>query len=268
MRPLRGLSLYGHYLLLGFRSQAEYRVDLALMIFGVTVLNAVDVALLAVILTRFPALGGWSFWEVAFLYCLYLAALGLENTFLLHLVDIDELIRDGTLDHMLLRPRPVLLQMLAKDISPRDLAQVGLGLGGAWYSLHRLGLALGVAHWALLLAYLVAGAAVLGGIVLAICSVGFWTVRSRVFLAGTGELQEVVQHYPAHVFGQWFVGLVTLVLPFAAINYYPAAALLGKPTVVSGPLLALLPFLAAAGCLTAGGLVWRLGLRSYLSTGT
>lgn len=53
--------------------------------------------------------------------------------------------------------------------------------------------------WFILL--LLSGALVLAGIVLGLNSLAFWTVKSNVFIFGTGELQEAVQHYPLKILG-------------------------------------------------------------------
>ncbi|MGH9041922.1 MAG: ABC transporter permease [Acidimicrobiia bacterium] len=264
----RHLRDYGLFVRMGFKSRAEYNTDFVVLVLGVTVLNAVDVALLVVLLNRFEELGGWSVWEVAFLYSMYLAALGVENTFMLHLTDIEDHIKDGTLDQMLVRPSSALVQMLGKEISQKDVAHIVLGAVGLWVSAGHLDVTWGAAHWLAIAGYVLCGAAVLAGVVLSIASIAFWTTRSRVFLYGTGEIQEVVQHYPAHVFGRWFLGLVTFLLPFAAINFYPVAALLAKDPEGFLPLAGAIPPVAAAVTVGVGATIWRRGIRVYQSTGS
>ena len=262
------LRHYGLFVSMGFKSRAEYNADFLVLVAGVTVLNAVDLALLGVLLTTFEALGGWSVWEVAFLYSMYLAALGVENTLMLHLTDIDQHIQDGTLDQMLVRPASPLVQMLGKDISHKDVAHIILGSAGLVISVHHLDVTFGVGEWLAVAGFVLCGAAVLAGVVLGLASLAFWTTRSRAFLYGTGEIQEVVQHYPAHVFGPWFLALVTFVLPFAAINFYPAAALLSKGDAGLLGLAAVIPPAAAVATVVAGSAVWRRGITAYQSTGS
>ncbi len=262
----------GHYWLflkMGIRSQTVYSFDSALLLVAVVFLNVVDLSLLGVILSRFSNLGGWTLWEVVLLYSLYLAALGVQNLFTLHLNLIDTYVRDGTLDQMLVRPVSPLVQMLGKEFHYRNLIHhLGTGLVGIVLAADRLGLTWTPGRLAILVLSILGGSAVLTGIVLGLSSLAFWTVESQVFGYGTLQLQEVVQHYPAHIFGTWFVRLVTFVLPFAFLNYYPVLALVGRAQQAGHPFLAYASPLAGVLAVAAGALVWRAGLRRYQSTGS
>ncbi|PRY58630.1 ABC transporter permease [Glycomyces artemisiae] len=264
----RNARLYLRFLGAGFRSQTIYGFDSALLLFAVVFLNVVDLSLLAVMLTRFEALGGWTMWEVVLLYCMFLAVLGLQYLFTLHLNRIDEFIQDGTLDQMLVRPVSPLLQLVAREFHLRNLFHhFGTGIVGVLIAMAGLGLAWTPERVAILAASLVGGTLLLTGMVLALASLAFWTVRSQVFLFGTAEIQEAVQHYPATVFGQWFVRAMTFLLPLAFVNYYPVMALTGRADEAMHPLLPYASPLVGSAVLAVGVVVWRAGLRRYESTG-
>jgi ABC-2 type transport system permease protein len=263
----RALRHWWLFVRIGWRSRAIYRADILLWALGIVVINLVDLALLGVLLRTFTTLGGWSIWEIVYLYCAFLAALGLQQLFTWRCTFIQEYVQEGTLDPLLLRPSPPLLQIAGSELAYKDLAHIGLGLAGIAAAAARIGLPWTPTRLAWLVVLLTSGAVVLGGITLALCSLAFWTVRSRVFLFGTEELQEIFQHFPAHIFGKWFLRLTSTVLPFAFVNYYPTLILLGRagqpPSLLAygSPLMALLVAAIALG-------IWRLGLRRYQSTGS
>jgi viologen exporter family transport system permease protein len=263
----RALRHWWLFVRIGWRSRAIYRADILLWGLGIVVINLVDLALLGVLLRTFTTLGGWSIWEIVYLYCAFLAALGLQQLFTWRFIFIQEYVQEGTLDPLLLRPSPPLLQIAGSELAYKDLAHIGLGLAGIAVAAARIGLPWTPTRLAWLVVLLTSGAVVLGGITLALCSLAFWTVRSRVFLFGTEELQEIFQHFPAHIFGKWFLRLTSTVLPFAFVNYYPTLILLGRagqpPSLLAyaSPLMALLVAAIALG-------IWRLGLRRYQSTGS
>jgi ABC-2 type transport system permease protein len=236
-------------------------------VLAVIVLNLVDLVLLGVILRTFHALGDWTIWQIVFLYCLYLTAMGIQNLFTLHLGNIQEFVQDGTLDQMLTRPVSPLIQLLGKEISYKDLTHIVLGLAGLVMSSAELRLAWSPAKVLLCCCAVLGGALVLAGIVLGLCSLAFWTVQSKVFLYGTLQVQEVVQHYPSHIFGRWFLSVVTLALPFAFINYYPTALILGASTGGAPRVLGYLTPAAGVAVLWGGTSVWAAGLRRYQSAG-
>lgn len=264
----RALRHWWLFVRIGWRSRAIYRADILLWTLGIVVINLADLALLGVLLRTFTSLGGWSIWEIVYLYCAFLVALGLQQLFTWRFIFIQEYVQEGTLDPLLLRPSPPLLQIAGSELAYKDLAHIGLGLAGIAVAAARLGLPWTPSRLAWLVVLLTSGAVVLGGITLGLCSLAFWTVRSRVFLSGTSELQELFQHFPAHIFGKWFLRLTSTVLPFAFVNYYPTLSLLGRADQAPSPLLAyatpLMAFVVAGVALG----IWRLGLRRYQSTGS
>jgi ABC-2 type transport system permease protein len=79
----------------------------------------------------------------------------------------------------------------------------------------------------------------------------------------------VFAEYPLTIYPTGVRWLLTFVLPFALITYYPAERLLGRNE--TGALLPVLSLAAVpAGLLFLGiaGLVWRAGVRHYQSTGS
>lgn len=258
---------YGLLLRIGVRSHAVYRLDFWLLILAVVVLNVVDLVLLGVLLKNFVSLGGWSMWQVVFLYCLYLTAMGLQNLFTIHLANIENYVKDGTLDQMLIRPVSPLVQLLAKEVSYKDVAHILLGLAGMAISSRELSVDWSASRVAMCAVAVVGGAVLLAGIVLTLCSLAFWTVESKVFLYGTLQIQEIVQHYPARVFGAWFLGIVSLLLPFAFVNFYPAAYVLGTPIAPVPHWAMFLSPVVGVLALAVGARVWKAGLRRYRSSG-
>jgi len=264
----RALRHWWLFVRIGWRSRAIYRADILLWALGILIINLVDLALLGVLLRTFTSLGGWSIWEIVYLYSAFLAALGLQQLFTWRFIFIQEYVQEGTLDPLLLRPSPPLLQIVGSELAYKDLAHIGLGLAGIAVAAARIGLAWTPSRLAWLVVLLTSGAVVLGGITLALCSLAFWTVRSRVLLFGTEELQEIFQHFPAHIFGKWFLRLTSTLLPFAFINYYPTLILLGRAHQAPSRLLAYAsPLMALVVAAIALG-IWRLGLRRYQSTGS
>ena len=264
----RFLHIYKAYIILNWKINMEYRVDMLLGLFGISILNVVDIALIGIILNRFESIGGWTVWEIVFLTFFYVLVLGIENMFAVHLLDIENYIRMGTFDRFLIRPVPPLLQLLGQELTLRYLDHLilgGIGIGVAYMN---LGLSWTLTQWFLFFVTLISSAILLGALVLTLCSFAFWTIRSSPFVFSTMELQEVIQHYPIPIFGRPFVLFVTFFLPFAFMNYYPTLALLSKEGEAIHPMLPYATPLMAFLFSVIATIVWRLGLNRYQSTGT
>ena len=76
-------------------------------------------------------------------------------------------------------------------------------------------------------------------------------------------------NYPITIYPKAIQILLTFILPFAFINFYPASLLLGKAVPEGFP--AVLPYLTPVVgiiCFTLSVLLWNWGLKHYKSTGS
>ena len=85
-----------------------------------------------------------------------------------------------------------------------------------------------------------------------------------------GQVQEeTLTNYPITIFPKAIQFILTFLLPFAFLNFYPASALLGKAIPQGYP--AILPFLSplvGALVFALSVLLWNWGLKHYKSTGS
>lgn len=265
---MRGLKLYYLYLRINFLRALEYRSDFFAGLFGLFMVNGVSLTLIWVLLEKFHDLNGWTFWEIVFLYSLYLTCLGLNNLFFRHLISLENYIVDGTFDRFLVRPWNPLFQLLGNGISQSGVSDFLLGLVGISLAYTNLSLNWGFIDWGMLLFYILNGTVLFSVVLLAISSLSFWLIKSRPFLYGTMEIQESVQHYPIDIFGKYFKYLVSSILPYALINYYPTKILLHKVTNIQLPFYVLYTILITMIFLLLSTTLWKRGINRYQSTGS
>lgn len=260
--------IYKAYLKINWLVNLEYRLNVITGLAGIATLNLVDIALIGFVLSRFEAIGGWSFWEIVFLTFFYILVLGFENMFAVHILYLENHIRDGTFDRFLVRPVPPLVQLLGQQLTLRYVDHLVLGGIGIGLTYVNLDLHWSWGQWIMFGVALLSSVILLGAFVLALSSLAFWTVRSSPFVFSTMEIQEAVQHYPITIFGRSFVFAVTFVLPFAFMNYYPALILLNRRDEAIHPLLPYATPLVAVLFALVAFTVWRSGINRYHSTGS
>ena len=81
------------------------------LVFGF-VFQTVGFIFVAVVLTRFNAVGGWGLWEVGLLYGIRLAGHGLWVVSMNQLFRFDEIVQEGEWDRFLIRPMPLWSQLM------------------------------------------------------------------------------------------------------------------------------------------------------------
>jgi ABC-2 type transport system permease protein len=251
------------------RSSLVYRtsfVTLALAQFMITML---DFLAILVMFSNIDVLGGFSLAQVAFLYGISGCCLGAADLLVGNVERIGHRIRDGSLDAMLIRPVPTLVQVCADDFQLRRvgrIAQAGLvlclGVSGA-----SITWSLGKA--ALLALTLVSGTAIFCSVFIVFASFQFVTQdASEVANAFTYGGNTLTQ-YPLTIFPNEIIRAVTFIIPLAFVNWYPCLYILGQPdpldlpgwTRFASPLVA-----ALLAALT--GWVWQRGIHGYRSTGS
>jgi len=265
------VSLYLHLISIRLRAQMQYRIAFVVDTFGAAFAIFVEFITLALVLSRFGSIGGWTLGEVAFLYGLAECAFGTmdmifsgfdPSTFGTH-------IQRGTFDQFLLRPLGLPLQIFTSEFVSRRIGRI---LNGA------LIFAFALDHtsvvWTLTkLLYLpiVYASTVLffGGLFVVGATICFWTVESieviNIFTYGGTTMMS----YPLHIYNEWMRRFFLFVVPSGLMVYYPALFFLDKPDPLGLPFFA--PFLApVAGLATllAAFALWWYGVRHYTSTGT
>ncbi|MEU3500777.1 ABC transporter permease [Streptomyces hundungensis] len=251
------------------RSTLAYRASFVMMLIGNFLVTAFDFVVIVLMFSQVRSLGGYSFAEVAFLYGTSTTAFGLANALLGSIDKLGARVRDGTLDALLVRPAPVLAQVAADRFGLQRLGRLLQGLLVLAGSLAALDVPWTVAKVLLVPVTLLSGTGIFCAVFVAGAAFQFWAQdAAEVQSAFTYGGQTLLQ-YPPTVFAKDMVRGVTYILPLAFVNWLPALYILGRPYPLDLPTwLAFAPPLVAAACLVLSGRAWRVGLRSYRSTGS
>lgn len=263
------LAAYPRLAWMWSRTFAQYPVSMALFTFANAAAAAVELAALTFVFGHADQMGGFALREALLVFGLAGLAFGLANLLMGYTDRLSEHIRRGSFDVMLIRPVSPLVQLATDEFSPRRLGRVIPPVAALGYALATLDIAWDAARVALLPVLLVSGAAIC-------CAV--WVLASSVqfFLTDAPETtnsltfggQAAVQ-YPLAIYGREAVLALTFVVPLGFVSWQPALYLLDRPDPFGLPVaLRFAPPLVAVVLCAAAGLVWRLGLRHYRSTGS
>jgi ABC-2 type transport system permease protein len=268
----RGLSpvrVYARLIGADVRSTLEYPASFVLGALSSLLLTALDLVAIAAVFSNVDSLAGWTVQEVLLLHGLaetgfYLTDLGVGR-----LDELGRLVRTGSLDVYLLRPRRMLPQILVGDIDLRSLGKVAqavtvLGVGLVVVDLEPSGAEVALR----LLVALVGAIAIYAAVWVTTTSICFWLVDSRQVSSAFTYGGRDMSGYPLGVYGQVLRQVARFAVPLAFTAYYPALGLLGRDDPFGGPAgLAWAGPLVGALAVAVALLVWRTGLRAYRSTG-
>jgi ABC-2 type transport system permease protein len=269
-RPMlaRMAATYREYWRINVLTTLEYRENALLWLAFTAVYHATSLATLWIVLERFPDMRDWNFREMAFLYSLWMLAHALNNALFSAVSDVPERIRDGDFDRLLVRPIDPLFGVIATpgQVFPDELILAMLTfIAATIYA----GIVPTLGFVVCVPLIVVGGALINFGIELAVSTLAFWFVRVDGVRWLVLQLESEFTRYPLGVYARPVRYVLTFVLPFAFVNYFPAAYLLHKDDATLGlplaaglatPLIGLL-FAALAYAF------WRAGLDRYQGVG-
>lgn len=263
------VALYFRLIGAQMRSEMQYRASFVAELLGNLLITGLDFALVAILLLRFNAIGGWALPEVVFLYGTSAVSFSLAELFVGAFDNFENWVVRGEFDRVLLRPLPVIFQMLTGAFASRRIGRLVQGLMALGLAFALLQPAWGAGHWLFFAVMLSGGALFFMAIFVLGATMAFWSPQTHevanIFTYGG----QFMTSYPMHIYEAWLRSLFTFVIPMAFINYYPALFLLGKPDPLGLP--GWVPFLApviAVIVLYSALATWRVGVRRYQSTGS
>jgi len=264
---LRLYALYGR-MDLDFLTR-DTRVSL-MAIAADVVSNIASVSAVFLLAWRFNGVGGMSRWDVLFMLGYVSCVSGLYQLFFSsnNTGHISRRIGRGQVDHMLIQPLPLAVQIGTEGFIPFTGSQNLLfGIGIAAWALHGMGRSISALWVAGLALYLIISIAIIVGLSYLFSSLAFrWQLAfEEISSTVIDDLTGVLSNYPLSgmpLFVQWT--LITVV-PAGLLGWFPACALLGK-TPLGLPVF--YPLLAAAIIWVFAAFAFRKGLRYYVQIGS
>lgn len=195
------------------RAQTSYRTS-----FGLDVLASVGIGLLEaseiyVLFHNVDVLGGLALGPALLVFALANLSFALADVLTGHLDELPRFIRTGTLDAMLVRPLPLLAQLVTSDISLRRLGRAAVAV-----VILAVALPLAVPAWtpsavAMLVLAPVTGTAIFAALFTAAAGVQFWVVDGAELTNGFTYGSSYVAAYPASVLAPPVRVFFTFVVP-------------------------------------------------------
>ncbi len=240
------------------------------MWFGFTIVyHGTAIAALWVTLHQFPSMNGWDFKQMAFLYALWMLGHEFHNAFFFSVVNVPEYVREGRFDRFLVRPQDSLFQTLTV---PSQIWPDGLILAIVYFVIATRfsGVTVDLGYVAFVPLVVIGGALIDLGISLAVATLSFWFVRVDTLRWVVMSLEQDFTRYPISIYTRGVRLVLTFVLPFAFMNYFPATYLLHKTQtgLALSPQVGLFTPLVGLAWLAASYAFWRVGLQHYQGTGS
>lgn len=262
-------AVRGYWLVAGMwvRASMAYRASFWMIAVGSFLITGLDFVGIWILFQNVGSLGGFSLTEVAFLYGGTGLGIALADMFVGRIERLGQMIRLGSLDTMMVRPIPLLVQVLADEFAIRRVARIlQAGLVLAWAAAY---VAWSPSRVAVAAVMVVCSGLIFSGLFVSFACIQFWTSDSAEVANAFTYGGNTATQYPMTIFSREAVLALTFVLPLAFVNWYPSLHILGREDPYGLPsALQFASPLAAAAVLAVTAACWRTGVRHYRSTGS
>ncbi|MHB1151124.1 MAG: ABC transporter permease [Eubacteriales bacterium] len=258
------MRLYFKYFNMHLRSAMQYKTSFALTAVGQFMTSFSVFIGIYFMFRRFGTVGGYTFEETLICYAAVLFAFTASECFFRGFDAFPSIISNGEFDRAMVRPRPVMLQVLCSRI---EFARIGRFLQAAvilTYAIPKSGVIWTPLKALTLVLMCVGGTALFAGLFIIYAGICFFTIEGlefmNVFTDGGRELGK----YPIDIYGSAVLRFYTFIIPLACVQYYPFTYIIGRSSSFFYVLLPLAAFVFLIPCRA----VWRFGVRHYKSTGS
>ena len=251
-----------------FKSAMQYRSSLLMQVIAQFVMTGGEMLAVVVLLSRFKAVGHWGAGEILFFFGVMQSTFALTELFGRGITSFMWFVQRGEFDALILRPRPLLIQVMVSQLDPRRIGGVLVGVAAMLTAGTQLHI-----QWTLLKALLLAEV-VLGSMLLLLglfmieATVSFFSVKSIEMVNILTYGGRTACQYPVDVYPGVLRFLFTYLAPFAMCMHWPVSWVIGE-AMVSLPVWGyFLTPLAGAAFFALMVHIWYVGVRHYRSTGT
>lgn len=257
--------LYRVFVAQFFKSLVQSKADFLIGLCGFFFTQITGIAFLYLVFEQIPVLADWSLEQLIFIYGFAQIPRGIDHLFTDNIWLVAwRLVVNGKFDRYMLRPMNLFLQVIFEKLQPDALGELLVGTILIVVSIQRGIVLLDTPHVLWFVLSMCAGAIIYTAVKLLFASLAFWIKISGPVLYTAYQMADFAK-YPTEIYAKGIRLIITWVIPFAFVAYFPATYFLNPgvsalKTVGVECLLAVLFFAVAYT-------VFTLGTRAYESAG-
>lgn len=257
------MKLYWKFFSIHLKSEMAYPASFFLSCAGRLLFTVSSLLGIGVMMWRFGAIGDYTAGEVLLGFGVVMTAFNLAECFARGFDRFSAIIRQGTFDRLMVRPRGLLFQTVCQDVRLASLPNALLGLLVIAYGVRTSGIVWTVPKLLVLVSMVICGSLIFFGTFLVNSTLCFFTLEGLEIMNIFTDGIRTYSKYPFDIYGKGVLFFTTAIMPMAMVQYWPLQYLMGKGSWVYG-LFPLLSLWFLMPCL----LVWKLGVKHYSSAGS
>lgn len=257
-------SLFWDYMKNYMKTRLSYRADFWVEVLSDLLFQVVNLMFILIVFRHTEQLGGWNEAQMLFVYGYFMVPYGIFSCLFSLWGFTERYIVKGEMDRVLTRPAFHLAQLMLENLDPPALAGSVAGIAIMAASWQSAGFTF-MWYDPFVFLLLVAGSVmVYAGIYITFTALSFFTDAPTGILPLVWNIQNYGR-YPVNIYNKLITILLTGILPFAFVGFYPAAYFLDR----QGWGLVGLLTPVVGGLFFAGAMwFWNFGVTRYRGAGS
>jgi ABC-2 type transport system permease protein len=246
------------------KARMQYKVDFWISSIGMLLQSLVGYFTLWVLFRTIPALAGWRYDELVFLYSFSLLAMSPASIVFDNVWSLRFHVQEGSFIRYYFKPLNMMFYYMSEMVNIKAFAQLAFAIVLLVASSIALEVRWDIPTTLAFLGLLVSASFIMTSMLILAASTAFWIVNSYSMLNFFMRLRDYAR-YPVTIFNGFFRIFFTFVIPIGLTAFFPARALL-RP-IEAGWEVWLTPIFGA-GLFALAYAVWSRGTRIYNGTGS
>ncbi len=269
MRIIKATKLYGRFIMIYLKNMMEYRFYFFMEMFNQGFAVGIGYLSIWVILNRFHSINGWSYYEVIFLYSLNYLSYGISSLFFWGpMQGLGGMVREGTFDSILTRPMNPLFHLVSRQFLYLCFGYLSLAVIIIIICFKNLGIEWTVIKAMWFFAVMVGAVLIQASLMIVAGTTSFWLIRTTSVVDTMIYGLRRFLNYPISIYSKWVQAVLTFVVPYAFVNFYPAQHFLNKTDGLFHPVFAYGTPVVGLVLSILAYKFWCFGIKHYQSTGS
>lgn len=263
---MRYLKLYCTYAKLSLMSKLVYKANVIIGIIAFLFTEATSLFTLYILVSSVPSIDGYSIYHIGLLFGLTNLAVGIDHllTDRLWTVAYWE-VKSGKLDHMFLRPVPVLFQVIASEVQLEAFGELIVATALICLCSSQLSIVGGIGAILIVVLGILCAAVIISSFKILVASLAFKFKRSGPLLQFIYNFSGYTK-YPMKIYPKVIQAILTFIIPLGLCLFMPFENLFApvhNPLILCISIIGFTAFFATI-CITC----WNKLVKQYESTGT
>jgi ABC-2 type transport system permease protein len=246
------------------KARMQYKADFWVSSIGMVLQCAMGYFTLWVLFRSIPALAGWRYEELVFLYAFSLLAISPASIVFDNVWSLRFHVQQGSFIRYYFKPLNMMFYYMSEMINIKALTQLAFAIVILAASSISLGIRWDIPMVLSFLGLLASSGLIMTSLLVLSASTAFWIVNSYGVLNFFVRMRDY-SRYPVTIFTGFFRILFSFVIPIGFVAFFPSRAIL-RPAE-AGWEVWLTPFIGA-GLFALAYLVWDRGTKIYSGTGS